>query len=69
LGYTLNSKVSERLGITKFRLYTSVNNVYTFTKYRGFDPAASSGNPIGGGIDYGFYPTPRTYLVGINVNF
>ena len=69
LGYTLNNKVSEKIGITKLRLYTSVNNLYTFTKYRGFDPSASSGSPIGGGIDYGFYPTPRTYIVGININF
>ena len=69
LGYTLKTKVSEKFGVNKFRVYASVNNLYTFTKYRGFDAAASSGNPIGGGIDYGFYPTPRTYLLGINVNF
>jgi TonB-linked SusC/RagA family outer membrane protein len=69
LGYTLNSNASEKIGLTKLRLYTSVNNLYTFTKYRGFDPSASSGSPIGGGIDYGFYPTPRTFIVGLNVNF
>jgi TonB-linked SusC/RagA family outer membrane protein len=69
LGYTLNSTVSEKVGITKLRLYTGVNNLYTFTKYRGFDPGASSGAPIGGGFDNGFYPTPRTYLLGLNINF
>ena len=69
LGYTLNKNVSEKIGISKLRLYTAINNVYTFTKYRGFDPAASSGAAIGGGIDYGFYPTPRTYMFGINLNF
>lgn len=69
IGYTLNSRVSEKVGITKFRLYTGVNNLYTFTKYKGFDPGASNGSPIGGGIDYGFYPTPRTYLLGLNINF
>lgn len=69
LGYTLNSTVTEKAGITKLRLYTGVNNLYTFTKYRGFDPGASNGAPIGGGIDYGFYPTPRTYLLGLNINF
>lgn len=69
LGYTLNSTFSEKAGITKLRLYTGVNNLYTFTKYRGFDPGASNGAPIGGGIDYGFYPTPRTYLLGLNINF
>jgi len=69
LGYTLNSKFSQKAGITKLRLYGSVNNLYTFTKYRGFDPGASNGAPIGGGIDYGFYPIPRTFIVGLNINF
>ncbi|MCD0468999.1 TonB-dependent receptor [Flavobacterium sp. JAS] len=69
LGYTLNPSISQKAGITKLRLYTGVNNLYTFTKYKGFDPGASNGAPIGGGIDYGFYPIPRTYLLGLNINF
>lgn len=69
LGYTLNKTLSEKFKISKLRLYAGVNNLYTFTKYRGFDPAATDGAPIGGGIDYGFYPTPKTYMMGINVNF
>ncbi|MEN9929135.1 MAG: hypothetical protein RLZZ231_1056, partial [Bacteroidota bacterium] len=69
LGYSFNKKYLEKAGITKLRIYTSVNNVYTFTKYKGFDPAANSGNPISGGVDYGFYPTPKTYMLGLNVNF
>ena len=69
LGYSINSKFSEKAGITKLRLYAGVNNLYTFTKYKGFDPGASNGAPIGGGIDYGFYPIPRTYLLGLNINF
>jgi hypothetical protein len=69
LGYTLNPAVSEIVGISKLRLYAGVNNLYTFTKYKGFDPGASNGAPIGGGIDYGFYPIPRTYMLGLNINF
>ena len=69
LGYAINSRYSEKAGITKLRLYAGVNNLYTFTKYKGFDPGASNGAPIGGGIDYGFYPIPRTYLLGLNINF
>ncbi|OXA86377.1 SusC/RagA family TonB-linked outer membrane protein [Flavobacterium hercynium] len=78
LGYTLSPKVIQKAGITKLRLYAGVNNLYTFTKYKGFDPGASFGptnqdqvsqSPIGAGIDYGFYPVPRTYLMGLNVNF
>lgn len=69
LGYTINEDFTKRAGITKIRLYAGVNNLYTFTKYRGFDPGASSGGPLSSGIDFGFYPIPRTYLVGLNLNF
>lgn len=69
LGYTLNNAFLQKTGITKTRIYVGVNNVYTFTKYKGYDPSASSGAPIGGGIDYGFYPLPRTYMLGANINF
>jgi hypothetical protein len=52
LGYSLNSRYTEKAGITKLRLYAGVNNLYTFTKYKGFDP----GRPMGlrlVGIDFG----------------
>ncbi|MGS2726461.1 SusC/RagA family TonB-linked outer membrane protein [Psychroserpens sp. BH13MA-6] len=69
LGYTLPLTLTEKFELSKVRIYAGVNNLYTFTKYRGYDPGASSGAPIGGGIDFGFYPVPRTYLVGVNLNF
>ena len=69
LGYTLNPDYYEKAKISKLRLYVGVNNLYTFTKYNGFDPGASNGAPIGGGIDDGFYPIPRTYMLGLNINF
>lgn len=69
LGYTLNPTYIEKAGISKLRLYAGVNNLYTFTKYNGYDPGASNGNPIGGGIDDGFYPIPRMYMFGLNINF
>lgn len=69
LGYSIPNQFIEKVGLSKVRLYAAVNNLYTFTKYKGFDPGASSGAPIGGGIDYGFYPVPKTYMFGLNVNF
>ncbi|OOG74092.1 TonB-dependent receptor [Flavobacterium sp. A45] len=69
LGYSINPNHLTKAGITKFRVYMGVNNLYTFTEYKGYDPGASSGAPIGAGIDYGFYPIPRTYLMGLNINF
>jgi len=58
LGYTL-----DKLKKTRIRFYGSVQNVYTFTKYTGLDPE------VFGGIDYNTYPRPRTFALGMNVNF
>ena len=69
VGYSLPGDVLETVGIDRFRIYAAVNNLYTFTEYRGFDPAATGSAAIGGGIDYGFYPLPRIYQLGLNVNF
>ena len=54
LGYSLGEKLIDKIGIKKLRFYVSVSNAFTLTKYRGFDPSASNGAPIGGGIDNGF---------------
>ncbi len=69
LGYTVDEKVIAVTGLDSFRIYASVNNAFTLTKYKGYDPSASSGAPIGGGIDQGFYPVPRVYIMGINLKF
>jgi TonB-linked SusC/RagA family outer membrane protein len=69
LGYTLPDETIRSIGVDRLRFYLSVNNAYTFTKYKGYDPSASTGLPIGGGIDQGFYPLPRTYMLGLNLKF
>ncbi|ELR70565.1 TonB-dependent receptor [Fulvivirga imtechensis AK7] len=69
LGYTLPQQLVEKIGATRFRIYVAANNLYTLTKYMGYDPDFSSGDPVASGIDYGFYPQPRTYMVGVNLTF
>lgn len=69
LGYTFPQSSYEGVALSKVRLYASVNNAFTFSKYKGFDPAATSGNALGGGIDPGFYPVTRQYLIGLNISF
>ncbi|WP_298245892.1 TonB-dependent receptor [uncultured Christiangramia sp.] len=69
IGYTLDSDLIANTGVEKFRVYASVNNAFTLTEYSGYDPSASNGAPIGGGIDQGFYPVPRIYMLGINMKF
>ena len=68
LGYTIIPK-SEESKINKLRLYVSASNLFTLTEYKGYDPTATSGAPIGGGIDQGFYPNPKTFLFGLNLKF
>jgi TonB-linked SusC/RagA family outer membrane protein len=69
LGYTVPKRLTSKVKIEKARLFVSVTNPFTLTNYMGFDPAASTGSPIGSGIDYGFYPAARTYNLGLNLTF
>ena len=69
LGYTFSDKVLNNPKISKFRIYASASNLFTLTEYKGYDPTASTGEAIGGGIDYGFYPNPKTFLLGVNLKF
>lgn len=67
LGYTFSDKVFSNSKIEKLRLYVSASNLFTLTEYKGYDPTTSNGAPIGGGIDQGFYPSPKTFLLGLNL--
>jgi len=71
LGYTLPSEIVSKIKLSRVRLYGSVQNLYTFTKYSGYDPEIGSfnQNQLLTGIDNGRYPTPRTWSVGVNVEF
>ncbi len=67
LGYTLPFTLGSREN-TSLRLYFSGNNLLTASNYLGYDPTASTGAPIGGGIDFGFYPVARSFLFGANLS-
>jgi len=71
LGYNVPREFIERFGILNFKLYTNLQNVYTFTNYSGYDPEVGSINQdaLLSGIDNGRYPSPRIYTLGLNVNF
>ena len=70
-GYSLPRKLLDRSVFSSFRVYSTVNNLYTLTKYTGFDPEASTRNvnPLTPGVDYSAYPRSRTVLVGLNIGF
>lgn len=69
IGYSVGETALEKIEFDSVRFFISGTNLFTLTKYRGFDPTTSNGAPIGGGIDQGFYPNPRTFLIGMNLNF
>ena len=69
LGYTLPESVMQRLSIGKCRIYVAASNLFTFTSYSGLDPEIGSRGTLEIGIDRGFYPSARTFMAGINVNF
>lgn len=71
LGYRLPAGTGSRLAIENMRIYCSVQNLYTFTNYSGYDPeiGAYNQNPMLMGVDNGRYPLPRTFTVGLNVGF
>ena len=69
MGYDFSTLVGSGF-FGKLRLYASVLNAYTFTEYDGMDPEVGYGIENGSqGVDLGFYPRPRTYLLGLNINF
>jgi len=69
LGYDFSKLINN--GVFKqVRLYATAQNLFTFTKYDGMDPEVGYGLEGGSsGVDVGFYPRPRTYLLGVNVKF
>ncbi|MEN8138411.1 MAG: TonB-dependent receptor [Bacteroidota bacterium] len=69
LGYSLPSQLTNKAYINKFRLYVSLDNFFTFTKYKGIDPEAGSTSGSSQGIDRGVYPIPRTIMYGVSVSF
>lgn len=68
LGYTLPQHLTKKVFISSLRLYIAAENLFTFTKYHGFDPEISSGG-TSLGIDYGVYPQARTWTIGANLSF
>ena len=71
VSYNLPSKLMKALKISDARVFLTVENLFTFTNYSGFDPEVSrfAFDNTRIGYDYGGYPTARTYLAGIVVNF
>lgn len=68
LGYTLNDNIIKSLGFTRARIYMSGENLFTLTSFSGLDPDIS-GSATESGIDWGHYPLPKTFNIGVNLSF
>jgi TonB-linked SusC/RagA family outer membrane protein len=66
LGYTLPNSLFNKIGVSKFRVYVSAENLFTITKYTGYDPEVGGGVF---GIDKGQYPQARTFIGGVQLSF
>lgn len=66
VGYNLPANTIK--GINRIRVYVTTQNLYTFQKYKGYNPDFTSGvfNP---GFDFGSYPKPRTIMGGVQLIF
>ena len=63
IGYSLPKSILGSKGLKSCRFYAQCSNVFTVTKYKGFDPEVS------GGVDYGNYPQSRTFIFGVNLTY
>ena len=71
LGYNLPAAWVKKVKMASARIYVTAQNVYTFTKYSGYDPEIGAFNQsvLSQNVDNGHYPNPRTFNIGANVEF
>lgn len=71
LAYTFPKNWVSKIKLQNVKLYCNLQNVYTWTEYKGYDPEVGSlyGNTLLNGVDYGRYPSPRIMTFGLNVAF
>ncbi|WP_286832902.1 TonB-dependent receptor [Proteiniphilum sp. UBA5280] len=70
LGYDFK-RAFKRLPLSQLKIYVTAQNLFTFTGYTGMDPEIGygAGNTYAQGIDLGFYPSSRVYMIGMNIKF
>ena len=69
MSFVTPSKILKKIKVESLRFYLAGNNLFTLTKYQGFDPDISSPNALSAGVDYGFYPQARSLMLGFSIRF
>lgn len=70
LGYTLPVSFTRKFSVESLRVYCNIQNLYTFTNYKGYDPeiGAYNQNVLLRGVDYARYPSQRMFTFGLNLS-
>ncbi len=68
VGFTIPEEITKKIKLTKLRVYASGQNLWTVTKYTGFDPEFGIGGAIGAGYDNGSYPQSKILILGVQVD-
>lgn len=68
-GYTFPERWMKKATISRLRIYASLQNPFLFTGYSGMDPEVSLQKSLTSGMDWGYYPNGRNYLIGLNFAF
>ncbi len=74
LGYSLPASILDKIGISRFRIYVTGNNLHVWTNYTGYDPEVNTSRSsqyqgLTPGVDYSSYPRSRSFTAGLNVTF
>jgi TonB-linked SusC/RagA family outer membrane protein len=69
LGYTVPKAIAKKALLSKARMFVSLNDFFTFSKYSGLDPEVGSRNNNAQGIDFGIYPVSKKVLFGLALSF
>jgi hypothetical protein len=72
LTYTLPESLLNSMRVNRLSVYATATNLFTITKYTGYDPEVSSFNAGGAGgmgVDLSNYPTAKAFIFGINLTF
>jgi hypothetical protein len=69
LGYNFSSELLSQIKVSSLRLYVSLDDYFTFTKYKGIDPEVGSFSNNSQGIDRGLYPNASRIMTGLSVTF
>jgi TonB-dependent starch-binding outer membrane protein SusC len=67
LGYNMPIEWLSRIHLSSMRIYVNVQNLFTFTKYSGYDPEVGSNYYAATGVDFGRYPNQRIWTFGLNL--